>query len=61
MRKSVTIALLPAIALGGCTLLGGGRSADSRVVAVKRNAPLVIPKDFTLPPPRQQAAAAQAR
>jgi len=50
MRKSLIFALLPAIALGGCAILGGGsRSADE--FAVARNAPLVIPPDFTLRPP----------
>ena len=49
MRKSLIFALLPAIALSGCTLFRGSGGADE--FAVARNAPLVIPPDFSLTPP----------
>ena len=51
MRKSVTaIVLLSAIATSGCAGLLGRRDAPDEF-AVARNAPLVIPPDFTLAPP----------
>jgi hypothetical protein len=54
MRKSLSILLIPALALGGCAVFGsqargGGGTPDE--FAVARNAPLVIPPDFTLTPP----------
>ena len=51
MRKSLTLALIPALALGGCAILGRGGSAAPDEFAVARNAPLVIPPDYTLMPP----------
>jgi hypothetical protein len=49
MRKLVgAFLLLPA--LGGCALFGG-RSAPADEFAVARNAPLIIPPDYTLTPP----------
>ena len=51
MRKLVpALLLLPAFALGGCAILGG-RSAAPDEFAVARNAPLVVPPDYTLTPP----------
>ena len=50
MRKSLSILLIPALALGGCQILRGGSSAPDEF-AVARNAPLVIPPDYTLAPP----------
>lgn len=50
MRKSLTLILIPAIALGGCAMFGGKRSAPDEF-AVARNAPLVIPPDYSLTPP----------
>jgi hypothetical protein len=50
MRKSLTLILIPAIALGGCSILRGSRSSPDEF-AVARNAPLVIPPDYTLTPP----------
>ncbi|WP_310469203.1 DUF3035 domain-containing protein [Sphingomonas sp.] len=51
MRKSVTaIVLLAALATSGCAGLFGKRAAPDEF-AVARNAPLVIPPDFTLAPP----------
>ena len=55
MRKSLIFLAVPAIALGGCTLFGG-RSVTTEPVA-RRNAPLIIPSTFTLPPPTQQTTA----
>ena len=51
MRKLLPILLvLPAIALGGCTLFSPKTKALDEF-AVARNAPLVIPPDYTLTPP----------
>lgn len=51
MRKSLIFALLPAIALSGCALFGVGGRGEANEFAVARNAPLVIPPDFSLTPP----------
>ncbi|QNM82485.1 DUF3035 domain-containing protein [Sphingomonas sabuli] len=56
MRKSLTILLIPAIALGGCTLFKGRQAAPDEF-AVARNAPLIIPPDYTLTPPAPGTAA----
>ena len=51
MRKLLpTLLILPAIALGGCTLFSPKTKALDEF-AVARNAPLVIPPDYTLTPP----------
>jgi len=49
MRK-LTPALLLLPALGGCAMLSGKSSAPDEF-AVVRNAPLIIPPDYTLTPP----------
>jgi len=51
MRKFIpTLLVVPAIALGGCSLFAGKtKSLDE--FAVARNAPLVIPPDYSLTPP----------
>lgn len=51
MRKAlITALLLPALALGGCSLFQKKtKSLDE--FAVARNAPLVIPPDYALTPP----------
>ena len=50
MRKLASAVLLAsAIALGGCSIFRGSASPDE--FAVARNAPLVIPPDYTLTPP----------
>lgn len=51
MRKFIaTLLILPAIALGGCSVFSPKtKSLDE--FAVVRNAPLVIPPDYTLTPP----------
>ena len=55
MRKIVpALLLLPA--LGGCALFGGGNRAPDEF-AVARNAPLIIPPDYTLTPPVAGTAA----
>ena len=51
MRKLITtLAVIPALALGGCSLFGPKTKALDEF-AVARNAPLVIPPDYTLTPP----------
>jgi hypothetical protein len=51
MRKALPLLLvLPAVALGGCSLLRG-KTKPLDEFAVARNAPLVIPPDYTLTPP----------
>jgi hypothetical protein len=50
MRKSLIVLLVPAIALGGCAALKG-KSSTPDEFAVARNAPLVIPPDYSLTPP----------
>lgn len=49
MRKALLILLPAALALGGCAILGGRKAPDE--FAVARNAPLVIPPDYSLTPP----------
>ena len=70
MRKQLSLlSLLGAgLALSGCAALGIGGGAGSNLdeFRVARNAPLVIPPDYTLVPPkpgdpRPQAADAQAQ
>ena len=51
MRKLIPALLIqPAIALGGCSLFAPKTKALDEF-AVARNAPLVIPPDYTLTPP----------
>jgi hypothetical protein len=47
MRKSLILLFVPAIALGGCA----HKAATPDEFAVARNAPLVIPPDYSLTPP----------
>jgi hypothetical protein len=58
MRKwTPALLLVPALALGGCaSLLGGGNRAPDEF-AVVRNAPLIIPPDYSLTPPVAGTAA----
>lgn len=52
MRKALALlSVLPAVAIGGCSLLGGNQQKSLDEFAVARNAPLVIPPDYTLQPP----------
>ena len=48
MRKSLVLTLLPALAVAGC---GIGKEKSLDEFAVARNAPLVIPPDYSLTPP----------
>jgi hypothetical protein len=50
MRKTLALFLLPAVALGGCSLFHS-KAATPDEFAVARNAPLVIPPDYSLTPP----------
>jgi hypothetical protein len=50
MRKSLTLLLIPAIALGGCAAFRP-KSSTPDEFAVARNAPLVMPPDYSLTPP----------
>ena len=56
MRKFVPLMLLSAVALSGCSILRGRQSVPDEF-AVARNAPLVIPPDYTLTPPVAGTAA----
>jgi hypothetical protein len=57
MRKlTPALLLLPALALSGCAALSG-RSSTPDEFAVVRNAPLIIPPDYTLTPPVAGTAA----
>lgn len=51
MRKRLILLLIPAIALGGCSVFSPKRASTPDEFAVARNAPLVIPPDYTLTPP----------
>jgi hypothetical protein len=55
MRKLVPLMLIPALALGGCAVFGKRSTPDEFQVA--RNAPLVIPPDYSLTPPVAGTAA----
>ena len=51
MRKAL-ILIAPAILLAGCSVFGGaGKQKSLDEFAVARNAPLVIPPDYSLTPP----------
>lgn len=50
MRKALPVLLVAAIALSGCSMLSG-RTSTPDEFAVARNAPLVIPPDYSLTPP----------
>ena len=50
MRKAL-IFIAPAILLAGCGVFGGGKQKSLDEFAVARNAPLVIPPDYSLTPP----------
>ncbi len=48
MRKALFLIVMPALALGAC---GIGKQKSLDEFAVARNAPLVIPPDYSLTPP----------
>ncbi len=50
MRKALLL-IAPAILLAGCGAFGGGKPKSLDEFAVARNAPLVIPPDYSLTPP----------
>ena len=56
MRKLVPVLAITALALGGCSLFGSRTRAPDEF-QVARNAPLVIPPDYTLTPPVAGTAA----
>src|ERR1044071_5042404 len=56
MRKILLAAIIPAMALGGCSVFTAKRAAPDEF-AVARNAPLIIPPDYTLTPPVAGTAA----
>lgn len=63
MRKSLTLLTIGAAALAtsGCALFGvGGGSAKLDEFRVARNAPLVIPPDYSLAPPKAGTASLSA-
>ena len=61
MRKSILIVVTAgALATAGCAAFGGGR-AKLDEFAVARNAPLIIPPDYTLVPPAPGTAAITAQ
>lgn len=57
MRKVVPVALLAAVLVGGCAHHRGGLRSGPDEFAVARQAPLVIPPDYSLVPPKPGAAA----
>ncbi|MEO6247532.1 MAG: DUF3035 domain-containing protein [Sphingomicrobium sp.] len=50
MRKAVLLVTIAALGMGGCAL-GKSRGKTLDEFAVARNAPLVIPPDYSLTPP----------
>jgi hypothetical protein len=62
MRKSILVLGLAATAtlLAGCSSTKGGRGSRLDEFAVARNAPLVIPPDYTLTPPAPGTASLSA-
>ena len=62
MRKSTALLLgLATVSLAGCSsIFGGGRSGTLDEFAVARNAPLVIPPDYSLAPPAPGTASLSA-
>lgn len=62
MRKSLTLLIVAAaLPMSGCALFGiGGSGAKLDEFRVARNAPLVIPPDYSLTPPRPGTATLSA-
>ena len=64
MRKQFSLLTIlgAGLALSGCALFGGGGSGGSKLdeFRVARNAPLVIPPDYSLTPPRAGTASLSA-
>ncbi len=57
MRKMVPVMLAAAVLVGGCAHGRGGLRSGPDEFAVARQAPLVIPPDYALVPPKPGAAA----
>ena len=51
MRNSFALVVVASVALSACGTFGGRRAASPDEFAVARNAPLVIPPDYSLTPP----------
>ena len=51
MRNCFALVVVASVALSACGTLGGRRAASPDEFAVARNAPLVIPPDYSLTPP----------
>jgi hypothetical protein len=51
MRKLFPLLLVSAVALSGCASMFGSKNKTPDEFAVARNAPLIIPPDYTLTPP----------
>jgi len=52
MRKTLTaLVIVAAVATSGCSVFRSSRNATPDEFAVARNAPLIIPPDFSLTPP----------
>ena len=52
MRKALTaVVIVAAVATSGCSIFGGRRNSGPDEFAVARNAPLIIPPEFSLTPP----------
>ena len=61
MRKTSALMLgLATLSLAGCASLFGGNSSQLDEFAVARNAPLVIPPDYSLTPPAPGTATLSA-
>ncbi|NJC04359.1 hypothetical protein GGQ97_000152 [Sphingomonas kaistensis] len=64
MRKQLSLLTIlgTGLALSGCALFGGGGSGGTKLdeFRVARNAPLVIPPDYSLTPPRPGTASLTA-
>ena len=63
MRKPFAFLILSAaaISVSGCAAFGGSRGSKLDEFAVARNAPLVIPPDYSLTPPAPGTAALTAQ
>ena len=52
MRKALTaVVIVAAVATSGCSVFRNSRNSGPDEFAVARNAPLIIPPDFSLTPP----------
>ena len=56
-NPKLPLLVLPMLALGACAMLGGGRGNAPDEFLVVRNAPLIVPPDYSLAPPVAGTAA----